>query len=398
MKYRMLDLLRCTCGQRLRLHPFLEEGETTTVPLDGMGLPRCGQYCGLRDVSAAKDCAEGNAEKMDCRACYARLIREGVLVCECGAIYPVMGGIPRFVDRPLRSVAAFYDKHKDAIAGITGRSVDLGHMSGDGTAEAFASIQESFGAEWSFYDYSRDKTWGWTQQERKRVFLDDLRLETSSLKGALVLDAGCGNGALTASVSCFGMEVVGLDISDSVIAAEEKKATFAKERSGLVHYVQGNLFNPPLERGRFDVIYSSGVLHHTPNTKESFMMLVPLVKKGGRMYVWLYGKRGLLVRLFMWHGRTLRKRVPLRWLFRYCRLISPSYKLLSDMLASLGVYEFRKRSTREIALDLFDCFSPQYNHTHTEREVVKWFAEAGFENIAVSGRQKHGFGVYGDLI
>jgi hypothetical protein len=58
--------------------------------------------------------------------------------------------------------------------------------------------------------------------------------------------------------------------------------------------------------------------------------------------------------------------------------------------------KFRKRSVREITLDLFDLFAPQYNHCHTEEEVQAWFKEEGFTNITVSGKQKHGFGVYGD--
>jgi hypothetical protein len=57
---------------------------------------------------------------------------------------------------------------------------------------------------------------------------------------------------------------------------------------------------------------------------------------------------------------------------------------------------FRSRSTREITLDLFDAFAPPYNHWHTEDEVHSWFEEHGFQNINVSGRQKHGFGTYGD--
>ena len=58
--------------------------------------------------------------------------------------------------------------------------------------------------------------------------------------------------------------------------------------------------------------------------------------------------------------------------------------------------EFRKRNTKEITLDLFDAFTPKYNHVHSPDEVKNWFSEHNFSNITVSGIQKHGFGVYGD--
>jgi hypothetical protein len=79
-------------------------------------------------------------------------------------------------------------------------------------------------------------------------------------------------------------------------------------------------------------------------------------------------------------------------------VFAPFYKVGTEVLDALGVAEFRKRKAREITLDLFDAFSPQYNHQHTEEEVQGWFREEGFKNITVSGRQKHGFGVYGDKI
>jgi hypothetical protein len=58
--------------------------------------------------------------------------------------------------------------------------------------------------------------------------------------------------------------------------------------------------------------------------------------------------------------------------------------------------EFRTRSVSEITLDLFDAFTPRYNHRHTPGMVQSWFYPGEFKNFTISGKQKHGFGFYAD--
>jgi SAM-dependent methyltransferase len=257
-------------------------------------------------------------------------------------------------------------------------------------------IRQSFSREWTLFDYENDKTWGWTLEERKRIFLDDMGLNGDGVKGKLLLDAGCGNGTLTAALSTLGMNVVGVDLSDGLGVINSNKARFAGKHSQHLHFVQGNIFSPPFKNDTFNLIYCSGVIHHTPNSRETFKRLVPLLKRGGRMYVWVYGRRNFVVRAFMDSGRQLKRFMSLESLMNFCRLTAPVYKVGTGLLDSLGIVRFRERTTREITLDLFDAFAPKYNHRHTEEEVMGWFKEVGFTNVTVSGRQKHGFGVFGD--
>lgn len=376
MKYRMLDLLSCPCGSDLQSVAFVEEEAAS---------------------SSRGDLDEQQSVQLGSSESYQREIVEGLLFCKCGGIYPIIGKVPHVVDNAMSTHSEFFSRHQQRVEEIALEMSEERKREVTKILEEYNRIQTSFSEEWAFFDYDGDNTWGWNQDQRKQIFLDDFGFTASDVREKLLLDAGCGNGALTATVSRFGMEVVGMDLSDSVSAAEKNKDQFARNHLHSVHYVQGNLFDPPLKKGSFDLIYSSGVLHHTPNTKESFLKIVPLLKKGGRMYIWVYGIRGLPVKLWMGHGRVIRDLVPMKWLFRYCRLISPIYKISTEMIAGLKIAGFRKRSTREITLDLFDCFSPPFNHTHTEEEVKRWFQEAGFVNVTVSGRQKHGFGVYGDM-
>jgi SAM-dependent methyltransferase len=316
----------------------------------------------------------------------------GILKCSCGNMYPVIEGVPRFLEGGLNAFPQFLESYKAKVnAGSACQRAPSRKSEDD-----YDYIRKSFSKEWKIFDYASDKTWGWTLEERKRIFLDDVKLTENLLKGKLLLDAGCGNGTLTAALSGLGMDVIGVDLNDGLGAANRNRSRYGGERWENVQFVQGNLFNPPLKPNTFDLIYCSGVLHHTPNTKESFRRLVPLVKDGGRLYVWVYRHRSFPVRLFMESGRQLKRLMPLRSLLVICKIFAPFYKAGAGILNATGVMKFRERSVREITLDLFDCFAPQYNHCHNEEEVQAWFREEGFTNITVSGRQKHGFGVYGD--
>lgn len=375
------------------MYPFEERENNTDNLAPKIKSPSCKIHCGLKTI-AFKENSNSEKNTFDCVACYKKEVVEGVLACDCGNLFPIMSCVPRLLDGNLDAFPDFVNEYKDKLLSLVSASDK--HNKFTALIKDFKKIHDSFSEEWNFFEYDRDKTWGWSTDDRKEVFLSEIGYETNLLKDKLLLDAGCGNGILTSILSDFDIEVVGLDISESVERADANKGKFSENSTNFVHFVQGNLFNPPFKNGAFDIIYSSGVLHHCPDTKETFLKIMPLVKRSGRAYVWVYGKRGLLVSAFMWHGRILRRYMSLKSLFNYCKILSPFYKIATDTLSALKIYNFRKRTTREISLDLFDAFSPQYNHTHTSIEVSAWFADANFSNIHVAGISKHGFGVRGD--
>lgn len=322
----------------------------------------------------------------------------GVLKCQCECVYPVIEGVPRLLDDGINLFPEFINKYRKQLERV-GFGESLKNISTEtNESDDYDNIRNSFSREWGLFDYDGDKTWGWTLDERKQVFLEDIKMKSEELAGKYMLDAGCGNGTLTAVLGNFGLRIIGMDLNDGLGLAYHNLSKFAKGFENNIDYVQGNLLNPPIKNGLFDIIYSSGVIHHTPNSKAVFEKLVPLIKREGRLYIWVYGKRGLLVRMFFGAGRALKRFITLRSLVQFCRLLAPFYKVVAETLKFLGIMDFRSRTTKEITLDLFDAFAPRYNHWHTKVEVRSWFQEFGFKNINVSGKQKHGFGMYGDLI
>ena len=325
-----------------------------------------------------------------------REVVAGVLKCECGVIYPIIDGVPRFLENGLITDENFATTYKVQLEKAVGDSKSAPAVTKT-TGEDYENIRKSFSQEWGLFDYDSDKTWGWSLDERKSVFLSDVCLKPDQLPGQKLLDGGCGNGTLSAALSSFGLEVFGLDLNDGLGRAYKNRGKYTSEDAAeRVQYVQGNLVAPPLQPGSFDLVYSSGVIHHTPSSKRTFASLARMPRKGGRMYVWVYCKRGLLVRLFFGVGRSLKQWMSLKWILLVCQMLAPLHKVAATCLNKLGLMDFRQRTTREITLDLFDAFAPRYNHWHTEAEVRSWFEEHGFENIHPSGVQKHGFGMYGD--
>jgi SAM-dependent methyltransferase len=184
--------------------------------------------------------------------------------------------------------------------------------------------------------------------------------------------------------------------------AEFNKNHFLKENPRNVHYVQGDVQNPPFADGTFDVIYCDGVLHHTPNTRVSFASLAPLTKVGGKMFIWVYRRDlSLFYRVKTVAVEIIRKLLrpfPLKIVRTLC------FCGAVILLGQLRIRHLLGFKTRRIipvwlkTINLFDTFTPRYNHLHTRDEVKSWFAEEGFLHPVETTIPKlghEGFGILG---
>ena len=106
-------------------------------------------------------------------------------------------------------------------------------------------------------------------------------------RGRLVLDAGVGAGRFAEVVANKGGDVVGVDLSRAIDAAYQNIG-----HRPNVHLVQADIFAMPFRDGTFDLAYSVGVLHHTPDTERAFARVAAAVRRGGAMAVYLYARYG----------------------------------------------------------------------------------------------------------
>lgn len=267
-------------------------------------------------------------------------VESGQLVCKsCGRTFPIRRFIPRFTihDQYVRSFSFEWLRHTVVQYGFESR-------------EAFFA-----------------KT-GFDQQE---------------LEGKVVLDAGCGSGRFADVASRLGAEVVAFDLSYSVDAALSTIGFRPK-----VHLVQADVLRPPFKSGRFNFIFSIGVLHHTPDPEKAFLALSELLAPKGKISVWLYPQSSPA----RWDGKLrivtsdmLRKvstRSPVGLLHWLSHLSLPAYSMLRIPKVGrlIGIIEFSTHPDwRHRILDTFDWYGARYQSKHSYQEVSKWFKKAGLE-------------------
>src|SRR2546428_6375339 len=119
------------------------------------------------------------------------------------------------------------------------------------------------------------------------------RLVNQAIAGdARIAEIGCGTGQMCLYLARADRMVIGADLTRAALLL----GAAAARRFGLdrVRFVETDLRSPGLREGSFDAVYSSGVLHHTPNPRASFARLAQLVRPGGTIVVGVYNALGRL--------------------------------------------------------------------------------------------------------
>lgn len=238
----------------------------------------------------------------------------------------------------------------------------------------------SFSFEWNTHDRTQlDSDTG--SDSSGRVFQQKTNLSAEQVRGRLVLDAGVGAGRFTDVLAGWGANVVGVDLSFAVEAARQNFKDLPN-----VRIAQGDIGKLPFAPGTFDFIVSIGVLHHTPDTRRYFEALVPLLKPGGEICIWVYPDAGDYLKRAAWIPFT--RRLSPRWFYAWCRVFVP----WAQAHPGHPLVEYAKRAMPFSAqglglendiLDTFDGYSPRYHGVHSPAEVKAWFERAGLENVRV---------------
>jgi len=270
-------------------------------------------------------------------------ILEGSLRCGgCGSSYAISGGVPRFVA-------------DGAYAGSFGyqwqwfRTVQLDSMNGASRSEEMLHA-----------------TTGWRDDE---------------YRSRRLLDAGVGAGRFAERAAAKGAEVFGIDLTGAVDAAFHNIGLRAN-----VHLAQADILALPFRRDTFDLAYSIGVLHHTPDPQAAFARIAPAVKPGGQFAVYLYARYGSSHRASD-ALRAVTTRLPLRLMWALSAAAIPLYYLyrvpVLGTLARLAAPISLEADWRWRWLDTFDWYTPKYQWKFLYPEVFRWFRDNGFGDVAL---------------
>ncbi len=119
-------------------------------------------------------------------------------------------------------------------------------------------------------------------------------MEFDNFRGKKLLEIGCGLGTDLLQFARAGAIATGVDLTPASIDLVKRR--FALE--GLqVDARVADAEHLPFPDASFDVVYSFGVLHHTPNTQKSIDEVFRVLKPGGRIIIMLYHKTSVHVYL-----------------------------------------------------------------------------------------------------
>ena len=311
------------------------------------------------------------------------VIDEAILFADEDWFYPVIGGIPRLGVEAFLDHSVFLSMH---LPDYSQRSGELEKKYPDLIRHVVRKnkrTKQSFSREWGLYNYGEDRTWEADKKEMMRCFLEETAGTTTGIRGRLIFDAGCGNGLLSRLLAENGAIVLAMDISNSIERAD------AQNRHPDAMYLQGDLQFPPVHSSVFDLVYSSGVLHHTDNTELSFDRIEAGVKPGGKLSVWLYHPGKDRMHRFFNRMRSLISRLPPGW----------SYYLLWWTLFPVSYVIKRlkgnRQNRREMMIALLDWFTPEFRWEHEPDEAAIWFSQRGYESVRVTTTSLFGFSITG---
>jgi SAM-dependent methyltransferase len=281
---------------------------------------------------------ESHLEILCCPACRGELDlgAEEIACRACGRRYPVTDGIPQ-----LFAPNEWEDGREDVTERI-----------------------RAFYEETPFPNYDDfDSVASLVQKARLGMFAKLLDDQIPS--GARILECGCGTGQLSNFLSIANRTVFGTDLCLNSLRLGQE----FKRKNGLkrVRFLQMNLFRPAFRTGSFDLVISSGVLHHTSDPRLAFRSISTLARPGGYVLVGLYHRFGRLI-------TDLRRLV-----FR------ASGNRLTFLDPNLRAGGFRSAKWKAWFMDQY---RNPHESKHTIGEVIGWLGETGLEFVTSLPRSR----------
>lgn len=288
-------------------------------------------------------------------------IVSGTLTSASGGRYPIIDGVPRFVDSP----------------------------------EMRGTVQ-SFGDEWNHFNFTDQKV-QWLSHIVKNTFGS-----TDSFKDKVVVDCGGGSGAQSKWFAEYGARhVIMLELSHTVDGIARKNL------AGLpnVDIVQCSIDAPPLASHAIEgIVYCCNVIQHTPSVEKTARALFDLAAPGGefvfncyplndgtplrwlRYHVVQKGMRAILSRqsfgTILAYANTMARLRTIPGLGNFLEKAGFSVTGEVPTIAGESRADHQSRVRRATALNTFDGFgSHAYQHHKSDDEIRSLVRELGAARV-----------------
>ncbi len=147
-----------------------------------------------------------------------------------------------------------------------------------------------FGKNWLEYVSNLDE--GQVREAEKSLIE---RIGKGNFKKKSFLDIGCGSGIFSLAAKNLGAKVVSFDFDEySVECAKILKERFYKDDNNWI-ILEGSVLDKSFikDLGKFDIVYSWGVLHHTGDMWRALNNTITSVSELGVLFIALYNDQGI---------------------------------------------------------------------------------------------------------
>jgi SAM-dependent methyltransferase len=217
-----------------------------------------------------------------------------------------------------------------------------------------------------------------------------------------ILDAGCGNGRVTALLHKYAHKnalLSGIDLTAANVAKENLKNL---ER---IQVLEKDLLADLSDLGQFDFIYCQEVLHHTKDPKAAFLNLTKNLAINGDIAIYVYKLKAPIREFADDFIRDQISNLPYEKAMDSMRELTEFGKILSDLNIKVtlpkvsvigleaGEYDIQRvlyhhfikcfwnpelGYEENVAIN-YDWYHPQLCTRHTIHEILGWFSEAGLK-------------------
>jgi ubiquinone/menaquinone biosynthesis C-methylase UbiE len=160
----------------------------------------------------------------------------------------------------------------------------------------------------------------------------------SRANGKKILEVGVGAGTDFLQWVRSGAKAYGIDLTEEAI--EHVKHRLNLYNLNAEGYAVADSENLPFADNEFDLVYSWGVIHHTPDTAKAMREIIRVCKPGEKIKVMIYHRHSLLA-YFFWLKHALLKLKPYKSLS----------KILWNHMESIGTKAFTCKEVRKMLIN-----------------------------------------------
>jgi SAM-dependent methyltransferase len=240
-----------------------------------------------------------------------------------------------------------------------------------------AGSPERFGYEWHTYAEMRPE---YEEQFRRWT----AHLSPEDWRGKFFLDVGCGMGRNSYWPMTFG--------ASGGVAIDVDERSLGSARRTLARYPQVEVracsAYDIADAGRFDIVFSIGVIHHLEAPEKALAAMARAAKPGGKVLIWVYGREnnGLVVHVLTPLRKLLFSRLPIGFVHHLS--LYPSAALWLALRLGLKSTEYfrllRRLEFRHLRSIVFDQMLPKIANYWPRDTVEGLMRRSGLADIRLA--------------